>query len=342
TPAAAAGKIHFNQRLAAREPGAPELPMHDAGNRKVIYAALAGNLAITLLKFIAATLTGSAAMMAEGFHSAADSGNQLMLLIGHHRAAKPPDEEHPYGYGQEIYFWAFMVSVTIFFVGALFSLFEGVEKLLHPHPISSIRLSLTVIAVAVLLEGYPWLVAVNEVRRHRKYPGLRGFIKQILEAKDPTIMVVFFEDSAALAGLAIAALGVSLAWHYQQPAFDALASLAIGAILLYISFILARETRNLLIGESASREHRQLIRRVVTAIPQVRRCGRIMTMHLGPANILLNLDIEFVDGLSTDEVEAAVDAIENKIRAALPLVKKIYIEAESLTGREAASSRTAP
>ncbi len=308
--------------------------MHEAGNKRVIYAALAGNLGITLLKFIAAFLTGSAAMMAEGFHSAADSGNQLMLLIGHWRASRPPDEEHPYGYGQEIYFWAFMVSVTIFFVGALFSLFEGVEKLLHPHPVTGIKLSLTIIVIAAFLEAYPWLVAVNEVRKNRQYTGLRGFVRLILEAKDPTIMVVFFEDSAALAGLAVAALGITLAYHLQMPAFDALASLLIGLILLYISFILARETRNLLIGESASRENRQLIRRVVNAIPQVQRCGRVMTMHLGPENILLNLDIEFVDDLSTDEVEAAVDAIESKIREALPIVNKIYIEAESLTGRK--------
>jgi len=304
--------------------------MREHSDKRIIYAALIGNSAIAVMKFAVAIIVNSAAMLAEAFHSIADSVNQVMLLIGHTRAKRPPDEQHPFGYGKELYFWAFVVSVSIFFVGATFSIYKGIEKFLHPEPVRSLILPLTVLFIAMIFEAYPWWIAYSEARRIRRGEGFTGFMDMAVRSKNPTVLIVLLEDSAALVGLTVAAVGISLAYTTEQPVFDAIASVVIGVILLVLALFLARETKALLIGESATKRDRELIRKAVCSIPEIGRCGRLLTMHLGPDDILVNLDVEFVDGLSTDEVEDTVGRIESRVKEAVPEVTRIYIEAQSL------------
>jgi cation diffusion facilitator family transporter len=306
-------------------------------DKKVIYAALFGNSAIAVMKFIVAVFSGSAAMLAEGFHSTADSVNQIMLLIGHKRAAQPPDEKHPFGYGKELYFWAFVVAVTIFFVGASLSIYEGANKIFHPEPIKSLFFSLVVLGISVLFEAYPWWVAYSEAKRLRSKKGISGFLDMAVRSKNPTVMVVLFEDSAAMVGLFVAAVGISLAHITQMPVFDAAASIIIGVILLILALFLARETKDLLIGESAGIKDRENIRGVIFSVPEIKRCGQLLTMHMGPEDILVNMEVEFIDDLSTDQMEAVIDRIEINIKKAVPEVTKIFIEAQSLKKKLAKS-----
>jgi len=304
--------------------------MKKHSDKKVIYAALFGNSAIAVMKFIVAVFSGSAAMLAEGFHSTADSVNQMMLLVGHKRASRPPDEKHPFGYGKELYFWAFVVAVTIFFVGATLSIYEGVKKIFHPEPIKSLYLSLVVLGISILFEAYPWWVAYSEAKRLTVKKGIPGFLDMAVRSKNPTVMVVLLEDSAAMMGLFVAALGISLAHLTHMPIFDAAASIIIGAILLVLALFLARETKNLLIGESAGTRDRESIRNIICSDPEVKSCGQLLTMHMGPEDILVNMAVEFIDDLSTDQMEAVIDRIEMEIKKAVPEVSRIFIEAESL------------
>ncbi|MGD8774621.1 MAG: cation diffusion facilitator family transporter [Syntrophobacterales bacterium] len=304
--------------------------MQKHSDKKVIYAALIGNSAIAVMKFIAAFFSGSAAMLAEGFHSTADSGNQIMLLIGQARSTKPPDDRHPFGYGKEIYFWAFVVAVSIFFVGAALSIYEGVHKIMHPEPVKSLFLPLAVLVASMLFEAYTWWVAFSEARKIKEGKGFSSFMDMAIRSKNPTVMVVLFEDTAAMIGLIVAAVGISVAYVWQKPIFDAIASIMIGLVLLVLALFLAYETKELLIGESATKKDRETIREVIGDIPEIRECGNLLTMHMGPNDILVNIEVEFVDDLSTDEVEAAVDRIESRIKQAVPAVTKIYIEAQAV------------
>ncbi|MGD8369923.1 MAG: cation diffusion facilitator family transporter [Syntrophobacterales bacterium] len=304
--------------------------MQKHSDKKVIYAALIGNSAIAVMKFIAAFFSGSAAMLAEGFHSTADSGNQIMLLIGQARSTKPPDDRHPFGYGKEIYFWAFVVAVSIFFVGAALSIYEGVHKIMHPEPVKSLFLPLAVLVASMLFEAYTWWVAFSEARKIKEGKGFSSFMDMAIRSKNPTVMVVLFEDTAAMIGLIVAAVGISVAYVWQKPIFDAIASITIGLVLLVLALFLAYETKELLIGESATKKDRETIREVIGDIPEIRECGNLLTMHMGPNDILVNIEVEFVDDLSTDEVEAAVDRIESRIKQAVPAVTKIYIEAQAV------------
>jgi cation diffusion facilitator family transporter len=314
--------------------------MRKHSDKKVIYAALIGNSAIAIMKFIVAVISGSAAMLAEGFHSAADSGNQIMLLIGHSRAQKPPDDKHPFGYGKELYFWAFVVAVSIFFVGAALSIYEGINKLIHPEPVKSVILPLVVLGLAMIFEAYPWWIAFSEARKIKTGKGFTSFMDMAVRSKNPTVLVVLFEDTAALIGLLVAAIGVTLAYTTKMSIFDAIASILIGVVLLVLALFLARETKELLIGESAGRRDREKIHQTICAMPEIRQCGSLLTMHLGPDDILVNIDVEFVDGLSTDELEAAIDLIESRVKGAVPTATKIYIEAKALKKELAGSKKT--
>ena len=304
--------------------------MRKHSDKKVIYAALIGNCAIALMKFVVAAISGSAAMLAEGFHSAADSGNQIMLLIGHRRAERPPDDNHPFGYGKELYFWAFVVSVSIFFVGAALSIYEGIHKLLHPEQVKSLTLPLAVLGLAMVFEACPWYMALSEARKIKTGKGFASFMDMAVRSKNPTVLVVLFEDTAALIGLLVAAVGITLAYTTQMSIFDGAASILIGVVLLVLALFLARETKELLIGESATRRDREKIHTAICTMPEITQCGRLLTMHLGPDEILVNIDVEFVDGLSTDELEAAIDRIESRVKEAVPTATKIYIEAQAL------------
>ncbi len=307
-----------------------------SGDKKVIYAALFGNGIIMVMKFLAAFFSGSAAIFAEALHSTADTANQVLLLFGMNRSKRPPDERHPFGYGKEIYFWSFVVAVSIFFVGAVFSIYKGVDRILHPEEIRSYTLSVAVLLGAMVFEAYAFTVAYKEASKLKTKKGLFGFIDMAVRTKNPTVMVVLFEDSAALTGLTLALFGLGLSYYTGNIYIDGATSIAIGVLLLGVAVLLARETKELLIGESATAEDIEAMRRALTSIPEINKAGSLMTMHMGPDEILVNLDVEFIDGLSTDGVEEAVDKIERRLKQAVPAVKKIYIEAESLSATSAA------
>ena len=276
-------------------------------------------------------LTGSSAMLAETLHSLADTGNQVFLLLGLKLGRKPPDENHPFGYGRERYFWAFIVALSIFSVGGLFSVVEGIRKINHPHPITNAIASYIALGIAFVLEAYVLRIAYREFKHWRdQNPG--PFWQSLRTSKSPTILVVLFEDSAALAGILVAAAGITLTLVTDNSVYDGIASLVIGLILFGAAAFIGWRTRGLLIGEAATDADRQRIRDAVTSVPEVATVIECLTLHLGPEDILVNLNVNFEDGLTTDDLERAVDEIEKRIRAAVPTARRIFIEAESLRG----------
>jgi len=301
----------------------------DAGANKAVVAALAGNLGVALSKLVAWFFTGSSAMLAETLHSFADTGNQVFLLLGLKLGRRPPDEAHPFGYGRERYFWAFIVALSIFSIGGLFSVVEGLRKIAHPHPIENPALTYVALGIAAVLEGAVLRVAWREFKHWRaRNPG--PFLQALRTSKSPTILVVLFEDTAALLGILVATVGISLTLITGDAVFDGLASLLIGVILFAAAAFIGWRTRGLLIGEAATEADRRRIQEAVAGVPQVASLLETLTLHLGPEDVLVNLNVHFVDGLSTDDLERAVDEIETRIRAAVPTARRIFIEAESL------------
>jgi cation diffusion facilitator family transporter len=302
---------------------------HRDGAKKAVIAALFANLAVAAGKFVAASVSHSSAMMAEAFHSLADTINQVFLLLGMKLGARPADEEHPFGYGRERFFWAFIVALSIFSLGALLSIIEGVKKIQVPHTIHNPLVSYVVLAVAAIFESIALRVAYKEFKEWRELnPG--PFFEGLKSSKSPTILVVLFEDSAALLGLLVAAVGITLTLVTGNGIWDGLASLAIGVILLGAAYFLGWRTRGLLLGEAATKADRERIRNAVETVPQVARLIEQLTLQLGPNEILVNLHVNFTGELATDELESAIDQIEERIRAAVPAATRIFIEAESL------------
>ena len=295
-------------------------------SRTVIYAALAGNAAIALTKFAAAGFTGSSAMLSEAIHSVVDTGNQLLLLFGLRRAAKPADARHPFGYGLQLYFYTFVVAVLIFGVGAVASIWHGVEKILHPEPVAHAWLNYIVLGLGVVFEGGVWVVALRAFNAERAG---RSWITAIRSSKDPTVFTVLFEDTAALAGLAVALMGVFLSETFHAPVIDGYASVLIGCILAATAFFLAFESQSLLTGEAASYDTRRGINRIARAEPGVVGLNQARTMHFGPNEVLVVLSLDFEDTVPAGEVERIVTRIEQKIKAAHPDVKQVFIEAQS-------------
>jgi cation diffusion facilitator family transporter len=295
-------------------------------SKSVIYSALAGNTAIALTKFAAAGFTGSAAMLSEAIHSVVDTGNQLLLLFGLRRAAKPADARHPFGYGLQLYFYTFVVAVLIFGVGAVVSIWHGIEKVRRPTPIEHAWVNYLVLSAGVLFEGGVWVVALRAFNAERAG---RGWISAIRSSKDPTIFTVLFEDTAALAGLAVALLGVFLSETFDLPVLDGIASLVIGGILAVTAFFLASESQSLLTGEAASYDTRRGINRIARAEPGVVGLNQARTMHFGPNEVLVVLSLDFDDELPAGEVERIVTRIERKIKVAHPDVGQVFIEAQS-------------
>lgn len=309
--------------------------MAAATSKSAVYAAIAGNLAIAVTKFIAASVTGSSAMLSEGIHSLVDTGNGLLLLLGIRRSRKPPDPDHPFGHGKELYFWTLIVAILIFAVGGGMSVFEGIVHLRHPSELNDPTWNYVVLALAAAFEGFTWSVAYRELRKTR---GQRNLWEAFRASKDPTTFTVLVEDSAAMLGLLVAFLGVYFGHQFHNPYLDGAASIVIGIILGVVAIALSHESKGLLVGESADPEVLASIRALAEADPAVERIGPPLTMHLGPHEVLLNLDIQFRKGMSAAEVEAAVDRLEKAIRAKHPEVKRIFIEAESLTaGRQASA-----
>ena len=296
----------------------------EGSSKKAVAAAVLGNLAIAVTKFAAAVVTGSSAMLSEGIHSLVDTGNGLLLLLGMRRSARPADQEHAFGHGKELYFWTFVVAILIFGVGGGMSMYEGILHILRPNPLENPTWNYVVLRFATVFEGMSWTVAWREFRADR---GGRGVWQAVRAGKDPALFTVVFEDSAALAGLVVAFGGVTLGHLLEKPYLDGAASIVIGVILAGVAAVLAYESKGLLVGESAAPEVLSDVMAAAAADPAVAQVGRVLTMHLGPRDILLNLKLTFIDGLSTDELEAAVDRVEAAIRHRRPEVKRIFIEA---------------
>lgn len=297
-------------------------------SRTLVVLALIANSVIAVVKFIGAALSGSSAMLAEAFHSVADSGNQLFLLRGGTVSRYAASARYPFGRGKELYFWSFMVAVFLFVGGAVVALLEGWERFRHPEPNESgLVFNLVVLGVAALFEIFiafrPALREFNRVRAGR------SLVATIRDAKDPALLVVVFEDSAAVTGLFVAASGLLLAEWTGWPQWDGIASMIIGVLLALVAWALAYEMKALLVGESASRPTRSLIRSATLAVPEVESIGRLLTMQLSPHEILVNMDVDLRDGLTDAEVEAVIDRVEADVQRLVPDATRIFVELES-------------
>jgi cation diffusion facilitator family transporter len=296
-----------------------------SGSTKVIIAALIGNSLISITKFTAAFMTGSSAMLSEGIHSLVDTGNQILLLHGLKQAKKPADEHFPFGHGKEIYFWSFIVAILIFALGGGISIYEGIQHMRHPEPITNPMINYVVLGLAMLFEGAAWLFAFREFSRVK---GKHGYIEAVQRAKDPSIFVILFEDSAAMLGLLVAFCGIALTQWTGYLYFDGAASIIIGLILIGTAIWLAYETKGLLIGESANRHIIDGIRSMLKAHTSTEHVNEVLTMHMGPDFVLANISVDFQDELTADEIEIAVAEMDMRIKKKYPQIKRIFIEAE--------------
>jgi cation diffusion facilitator family transporter len=291
----------------------------------VLLGALAANLGIAVAKFIAAAITGSSSMLTEGVHSLVDSGNQLLLLYGQKRAKRPPDATRPFGYGRELYFWAFVVAILIFAVGAGVSIYEGYRHITEPEPLGDPVVNYVVLSIAMLLEGSSWTIAVREFNRTR---GATGWWQSIHQSKDPAGFVVLFEDSAALIGLVVAGIGIGASQAFAEPRLDGYASILIGLILAAVAAVLARESKGLLIGERADPAVIAGIREMLATRPEITSVNHVRTVHTGPSNVFVAISADFDDGLTMGAGEELIEALEAELRATMPQLTSIYIRPE--------------
>jgi cation diffusion facilitator family transporter len=298
------------------------------GSQKVIYAAIAANIGIAVAKFIVAGITGSAAMLAEGIHSAVDTGNEFLLLVGEHKSAQPPDARHPFGYGKALYFWALMVALSIFSLGGGLSIYHGVTALRHPEPAQDPLWNYVVLGVSAVFEGYSWNVSRKELNKVRK-PGAT-LLHAVHVSKDATVFTVFIEDSTALIGLAIAALGIVLGQLFHNPYFDPAASVLIGLLLIGAAFTLARQTGGLLVGQAMGPDATAHVRTIFEDDPAIMSVSGLQSMQLGPDEVLLTAAVQFRRGMRIDEVERAIERLERSVAAAHPQIRHIYFESGAL------------
>ena len=304
------------------------------GNSKIaIYGALGANIAIAIVKFVAASITGSSAMISEGIHSAVDSGNSMLLLLGMKRSTRPPDRGHPFGHGKEIYFWSLIVAILVFSLGGGMSIYEGISHIQHPEVLKDPFWNYIVLFSSMVFEGASLVYAVREFNKSRGKERL-GFWQEVSMSKDPGLFAVIYEESAAITGLSIALLGVFLGHYYNNPLFDALASILIGCVLVIVAITMVKESKGLLVGESADKNIVKGIYDLVNAEPLVKTLYFPLTMHLAPNEILLALDVEFNKEMTVDQLFDTIDQLEIRIKKAFPNVKKIYIEAKNFGGRQ--------
>jgi cation diffusion facilitator family transporter len=309
-------------------------PKGKSSSMRVLYVAIAANVAIALTKYAAAAVTGSPAMLAEAVHSTADSCNEFLLLFGVKRSERPPDDLHPFGHGKELYFWSLVVAIVIFGLGAGCSLDDGISRLLHPSATTKPTWNYAVLAIAAVFESYSWYVSRKELLARRK-PG-QTLWRVIRSSKDPSVFTVFVEDSAALVGIAIAVLGIALGQILHHPYFDPAASVLIGLLLAGVALLLANESRELLLGERAPLRLIRKVKGIIRSEPSVEEVGDLFTMQLGPDEVLLAVALRFNSHLRVQELEATIDRLEQKIRRQAPVIQRIFIEAESLKRRLAA------
>jgi cation diffusion facilitator family transporter len=294
-----------------------------SGSRAII-AALLANLGIAVTKFVAYLVSGSSSMLAESIHSLADSGNQVLLLIGGRRAQRAADALHPFGYGRERYIYAFIVSIVLFSVGGLFSIYEGVHKIQHPEPITDAWLPITVLLIAMALEGWSLRTAVRESNEVR--PADQGWVAFVRRAKAPELPVVLLEDSAALVGLVLAMFGVVTATITGDGVWDGIGTVMIGALLVVVAVILGIETKSLLLGEGAVPAEVSAIERALVDGDDIDRVIHMKTLYLGPDELLVAAKVAVTASDTGIEIAAAIDAAERRVRAAVPLARVIYIE----------------
>jgi cation diffusion facilitator family transporter len=322
-----------------------------ASSKKAIYAAILGNFAIAVTKFLGAAVSGSSAMLAEGIHSLVDTGNGGLLLLGIRRSKRPPDEQHPYGYGKSLYFYTLVVAVLIFGLGGGISLYEGILHTLDPGhgastsasilgvTIGGLTLNTIVLGAAIVFEGLALRTALQEFNKQR---GDTPFFEAIVTSKDPTTFTVLFEDTAAISGLVVALIGIHLAILFHMPVIDGIASIIIGLILCGVAAFLIWESKKLLIGEAAAPEIRDDVRRLAREDADVASIERLLTMHMGPRTLLLNMDLRFRDALDADAVEGTIDRLERTIRETHPTIQYIFVEAGSISRTRAAGPDSSP
>lgn len=297
--------------------------MSASGGTKAILAAFLANTGIAVTKFIAWLVSGSASMLAEAVHSVADAGNQLLLFRGGAKARKEADREHPFGYGRERYVYAFVVSIILFSLGGLFSIYEGVDKLRHPHEITNAWVPLTVLAIAIVLELFSLRTAVKESNKVR---GRQTWVQFVRHAKAPELPVVLLEDVAALLGLVFALFGVGLTVLTGETVFDAIGTLMIGTLLIIVAIILGIETKSLLVGEGASEADLGRIEKAILSGPEAERIIHMKTLYLGPDELLVAAKLGFHGGETLAEVSTAINVIEERVRHAVPSARVIYLE----------------
>ncbi len=300
--------------------------MAASSSKTVIYAALLGNGLIALTKFIAAAFTGSAAMLSEAVHSVVDTGNQGLLLYGIRRSRRPADDRHPFGYGMELYFWAFVVAILIFAGGAGISLYHGIERIRHPEPIENVYVNYVVLGLAMLFEAAAWWVAF---RTFREAKGRLGYFEAVRRSKDPALFTVLFEDSAAILGLVVALLGIAFGQLLDLPVLDGVASVLIGIILAVTAALLAYEAKGLLIGEGIEPEVRRGVLAILERQSGILRVNELRSMHLGPRDVLLTISVDFAGDLNADQVEDTISKMEQEIKARYPEVTRLFIEAQN-------------
>ncbi len=312
--------------------------MSASGGGKAIIAAFLANMGIAIAKFIAWLLSGSASMLAEAIHSVADSGNQLLLLRGGRKAKRAADREHPFGYGRERYVYAFVVSIILFSVGGLFSIYEGVDKLTHPHELTNYWVPIIVLVVAIGLESFSLRTAVKESNQVRR-PG-QSWVSFIRHSKAPELPVVLLEDIAALTGLVFALFGVGMTAITHNPIFDAIGTLMIGTLLILVAVTLGIETKSLLVGEGANDADHEAIISAIEDGPEVEKLIHMKTLYLGPDELLVAAKLGFASDRPLGEVASAIDAVERRIRATVPIARAIYLEPDIYRTRARVSPTT--
>ncbi|AXY55655.1 cation transporter [Acinetobacter chinensis] len=295
-------------------------------NKVVVYAALLGNLAIALVKFVAAYITNSSAMLSEAVHSVVDTLNEILLLHGMKKSQKPANAKHPFGYGRELYFWAFIVALMVFALGAIVSVYQGVLHILHPEEMKNPLVNYIVLGFAILCEGTSWFVAL---KAFKKTKGSLGYFEAFRRSKDPTTFTVLFEDSAALIGLFIALLGIFLAHQLDMPVLDGVASILIGVVLAVSAFLLARETKGLLLGETADPQLRHNVLQIAQDDVAVQSANGVLTEQIGAHQVIASLSLEFKDNLTSDDIELCVNRIEARIRQIHPEIVALFVKPQT-------------